>query len=500
MNGLGYIVIAGYVLGLSFIFLYCLTQATLVWSYLRSMKHFKPAGNLSLTDDKTLPVVTIQLPIFNELYVVERLIDAVVLLKYPKDKLEIQVLDDSTDETLQLSEQKVQHYADAGYRISLVRRPDRKGFKAGALQYGLQFAKGAYIAIFDADFIPNPDFLQQTLPHLLANTQTGLVQTKWQHLNKEYSLLTKVQAFALDAHFNIEQSGRYAAGLFMHFNGTAGIWRKSCIEDAGGWSADTLTEDLDLSYRAQLKGWKFVFLGDVGSPAELPVAMGAIKSQQFRWNKGPAEVSRKLLMKVLLSDLPFKVKWHGFFHLLNSSVNIFVLLTAILSVPLLYFKAQWGSSGIFTAIYVFLLGFLGIAVFYLFAQVKEEGSFGKGLRSFLVLFPSFLSLSMGLSLHNALAAIRGLMGEQTAFIRTPKLNISNSDNWITKRYNSHQVNWASLLEVVMAAYFAIGIYIAIKHNEYGLFPFHLLLFIGFLAISYYSLKHSWQPTGKKPAA
>lgn len=498
MNLLGIAVIVLYIIGLSFIFLYCTTQVILVVAYLRSLRGFKSAEVLPIAID-SLPKVTVQLPVFNELYVVERLIDSIVKLNYPKDKLQIQVLDDSTDETLELSRRKVEHYKQQGFDIELVQRPDRVGYKAGALQYGLQFATGELIAIFDADFIPNVDFLEKTVPHL-QNPAIGLVQTKWEHLNKSYSILTRVQAFALDAHFNIEQSGRYAEGVFMHFNGTAGIWRRTCIEDAGGWSADTLTEDLDLSYRAQLKGWKFVFLGEVGSPAELPVVMSAIKSQQFRWNKGPAEVSRKLLMKVLLSDLPFKVKWHGFFHLLNSSINIFILGTAILSVPLLYFKAIWGQSFVFTAIYFFMLGFLGLAGFYMVAQVKEERSITKGLISFFVLFPSFLSLSMGLSLHNCIAVVRGLMGEKTAFIRTPKLNINGkTDAWQLKRYNIGKLSLINISEALLSVYFLLGIYIAVKYNEYGLLPFHLLLFLGFFFISFYSIKHSLSPSTKAQA-
>lgn len=490
MNALGITIIVFYILGLSFIFLYCITQVILVISYLRSLKSFKvEAPVMPLTDD--MPIVTVQLPVFNELYVVERLIDSAILLDYPKDKLQFQVLDDSTDESIELSRAKVAYYKAQGYDIDLIQRPDRTGFKAGALQYGMQYAKGDFIAIFDADFIPDPAFLRKTMSHF-EDPKIGLVQTKWEHLNKEYSILTKVQAFALDAHFNIEQSGRNAAGVFMHFNGTAGVWRKTCIADVGGWSADTLTEDLDLSFRAQLAGWKFIFLPNVGSPAELPAVMSAIRSQQFRWNKGPAEVSRKLLMRVLLSDLPFKVKWHGFFHLLNSSINIFILFTAILSVPLLYMKAAvWTDHWVFNLILVFLMGFLGIAVFYMIAQIREEGSTTKGLKSFAVLFPSFLSLSMGLSLHNAIAAVRGLMGERTAFVRTPKLNlIDQADNWKLKKYNPAQVDLGGVGEVLLSLYFLVGIGIAIKYNEYGLLPFHLLLFLGFMAIGFYTLKHS----------
>lgn len=490
MNALGITVIVFYILGLSFIFLYSITQLILVFSYLRSLKSFKTeAPIMPLTDD--LPLVTVQLPVFNEMYVVERLIDSAMLLDYPKDKLQFQVLDDSTDETIELSKAKVAHYQALGYDIELVQRPDRVGFKAGALQYGMQYAKGEFIAIFDADFIPDPAFLRKTMSQF-ADPKVGLVQTKWQHLNKEYSILTKVQAFALDAHFNIEQSGRSAAGVFMHFNGTAGVWRKTCIQDAGGWSADTLTEDLDLSFRAQLAGWKFIFLPNVGSPAELPAVMSAIRSQQFRWNKGPAEVSRKLLMKMLLSDLPFKVKWHGFFHLLNSSMNIFILLTAILSVPLIYLKATfWPDHWVFSMAMVFMMGFVSIAFFYLSAQIREERSVSKGLSSFLILFPSFLSLSMGLSLHNAIAAVRGLMGERTAFIRTPKLNLNtNSDNWKVKKYNAVRMEMGGFLEMLLALYFLGGISLAIKYQEFHLLPFHLLLFMGFMAIGVYTLKHS----------
>lgn len=499
MSTLGILVIAAYIISLGVISLYCITQVMLLFSYRKSLKQFKLHSNeVQLTN---YPRVTVQLPLYNEMYVVERLVDSVILLNYPKDKLQIQVLDDSTDETLELTRAKVAEYQAQGFDIELIRRPDRSGFKAGALQYGLQYATGEFVAIFDADFIPNPDFLLQTLANF-EDPKVGLVQTKWEHLNKEYSILTRVQAFALDAHFNIEQSGRYAAGLFMHFNGTAGVWRKACIESAGGWSADTLTEDLDLSYRAQMAGWKFVFLAGVGSPAELPVAMSAIKSQQFRWNKGPAEVTRKLLLKVLLSDLPFKIKWHSFFHLLNSSMNIFILATAILSVPLLYYKMLYGEYLVFDLIYVFMLGLLAIGGFYLASQIRETQSVRKGIRSFVVLFPSFLSLSMGLSFHNAIAAVRGLLGERTAFIRTPKLKIeSSAGNWKAKKYNDLKVSWISLWELALAAYFLYGIYIAFLYQEFGLLPFHLMLFLGYLSISYFSIKHALTPTrGKEQIA
>ena len=272
-----WIIVSAYAGALFFIFLFSMGQLHLTWHYLKGKKE----NNSPIPPISKFPRITIQLPIFNEKYVVERLIDSVAAIRYPSDKLEIQILDDSTDETVEITAAKVEEYGKKGIDIKHIRRDDRSGFKAGALQYGMEQAKGEFIAVFDADFLPNEDFLEKTIPHFQDN-KIGVVQVRWGHVNRGYSTLTKMQAFGLDAHFTIEQSGRNHAGSFINFNGTAGVWRKSCIEDAGGWSADTLTEDLDLSYRAQLKGWKFAFLEGVIAPAELPVIMSAIKSQQYR--------------------------------------------------------------------------------------------------------------------------------------------------------------------------------------------------------------------------
>jgi cellulose synthase/poly-beta-1,6-N-acetylglucosamine synthase-like glycosyltransferase len=294
-------IIGIYVLLLAFIFAYSLVQLNLLLKYLSSRKRRQNLDAEIMPADQSLwPLVTVQLPVYNELYVVERLIDSAVALNYPKEKLEIQVLDDSTDESFELAANKVQHYQLLGFNIKHIKRSERTGYKAGALAYGLEIAEGEFCAIFDADFVPDPDFLIKTLPHF-ANKEVGMVQSRWEHLNREYSLLTRLQAFALDAHFTVEQGGRNAGNHFINFNGTAGIWRVKAINDSGGWSADTLTEDLDLSYRAQLKGWKFIFLESLGSPAELPAAMNALKTQQYRWNKGAAECARKNLGKVLSS-------------------------------------------------------------------------------------------------------------------------------------------------------------------------------------------------------
>ena len=408
-----------YSICLLFIFLFSLGQLHLVWHYLRQQN--KKVESLPSKRLDVFPMVTIQLPIYNELYVVERLVDAVGNLDYPKDKFEVQVLDDSTDQTVDMLKRKVAAWQKKGIAIHYIRRSSRVGFKAGALQYGLVLAKGAFIAIFDADFLPQPDFLQKTLPHF-STDRTGVVQTKWGHINKHYSLFTRLQAFGLDAHFTVEQVGRKAAGSFINFNGTAGVWRKTCITDAGGWQTDMLTEDLDLSYRAQLKGWKFNFLEEVESPAELPIMMQAIKSQQFRWNKGSAECARKYLKTICFSSLPFFTKVHAFFHLLNSSVFLFLLLASVLSVPLLVVKFADPSLGfLFDLGSIFLIGFFSIVFFYWVANKQVQQANSKVY--FFKTFPLFLSVSMGLSLHNAIAVIEGLLGFKSAFIRTPKFNV-----------------------------------------------------------------------------
>ncbi len=483
-------IIVLYFLGLLFILGYSLTQLSLAIHYIRYKRKLNSEGVQKEKVLSEFPQVTIQLPIFNEMYVVERLLDAVMLMDYPKEKLEIQVLDDSTDETLELSRKKVEEYVAKGFDIKLVRRFDRKGYKAGALQYGLQTAKGEFVAIFDADFVPKSDFLQRTLP-FFERDNVGLVQTKWEHINKEFSILTKVQAFALDAHFNIEQQGRNHADHFIHFNGTAGVWRRTCIDDAGGWAFDMLTEDLELSYRAQMNGWKFKYVGDIHSPAELPAAMNAIKSQQYRWSKGPAEVAKKWMWELLSSDMPFRKKWHSFFHLMNTSINIFVLYTSLLSVPLLIIKIMHPEMWVFDLIFVFLVSLIFIGFFYALAQIHQEGDTRKGLSSFAVLFPSFLSLSMGLSLHNSMAAWSGFRGEKSPFIRTPKHSLVGKDgNWLDKKYQETKIDWMTLSEFVMAFYFLGGIGLAFYFGIYGLLPFHLMLFLGFSAIATFSVKHA----------
>lgn len=479
-----------YGLVLVLLFAYNLGQLSLIIIYLRSERQRKSKIKLTSSSDwETLPYVTIQLPVYNELYVVERLIDAVVALHYPKDKLDIQLLDDSTDESVELIARKVAEYQQQGYAIEHVRRPIRTGFKAGALAYGLAFARGEFIAIFDADFVPDPDFLLKTVPHF-TNPKIGIVQTRWTHLNEDYSLLTQLQAFGLNAHFFIEQGGRNAADFFMNFNGTAGVWRKTTIVDAGGWSSDTLTEDLDLSYRAQLKGWKFVYREDIGSPAELPVAMNALKSQQYRWMKGAAECARRLMWKVLKAPkVPFGHKIHAFFHLFSSSTFILVLALAVLSVPVLYIRSrhpEWSTA-------YYLINFFqgNLLILVLFYGIPFWLA-GPGNRAkFVWYFPMYSSLMMGLSLHNTIAVVEGYIGRKTPFVRTPKFNVNlTSEKWQNNVYIKGGFSWLTVLEGMMLLYFIGGIGLGVYLNDYRMLVFHSMLTVGFGLVVGYSLLHA----------
>jgi len=478
-----WIIVAVYVLALSYIFLFSLGQLHLTWVYLKKKNPVvKPTFHHSFQ-----PVVTIQLPIYNEKYVVARLLEAVSQFDYPKDKLEIQVLDDSTDETTEIILRNIESLRPLGLDIKLIHREDRTGFKAGALDQGFKMAKGEFIAIFDADFLPTPSFIKDTIP-FFQQPDVGVVQTRWGHINKNYSLLTQLQAFGLDAHFSVEQSARNAFGSFINFNGTCGIWRKKCIEESGGWRFDTLTEDLDLSYRAQLKGWKFKYLEDVETPGELPVIMQAIKSQQYRWNKGGAETARMHFGKVFRKHLSLTSKLHAFFHLFNSSVFVCLLLAAILSIPMLHIKSRYPAvSWIFDLGIIFIVGFFSITLFYWVSTKRFTGK--NRISSFISLYPRFLVVSMGLSLHNGLAVIEGLLGRKTPFIRTPKFNVtSKKDSWKGNEYINIKLNLVTVLEGLLCLYFLFGMAAGFYLNEYGLLFFHTLLMLGFGGVFYYSVK------------
>ncbi|QDA62282.1 cellulose synthase family protein [Hymenobacter jejuensis] len=489
MLGLEIALLVLYGLCLTFILGFSLTQLQLTRLAQRAYRQPLAPEPLPPTE---WPRVTVQLPIYNEVYVVERVIDAAAALDYPADKLHIQVLDDSTDETLALAAARVAYHRAQGLRIEHVQRPDRQGFKAGALRHGLELTDGEFITIFDADFVPNPDFLRRSIPHF-HNPKVGVVQTRWGHLNEEYSLLTELQAFGLNAHFYVEQVGRTYGGHFINFNGTGGTWRRTCIVDAGGWHTDTLTEDLDLSYRAQLRGWQFLYLPRVVAPAELPAAMDALKSQQFRWTKGAAETARKHLGRVLTSSVRASTKVHAMFHLLNSTVFMAILLMALLSVPLVFVRVRIPEfRPVFQMASIFLLGFLPLTYYYFMAWRLSNAK--KAWWKFVPLFLLFLAVSMGLSLHNSRAVMLGLLGRQSAFVRTPKLGlVRRQGTWQGRRYRTGALDWLTALEGLLTLYFLFGLGAGLYFRDLGLLPFHLLLTIGFGLVFYYSLRHNRQP-------
>jgi cellulose synthase/poly-beta-1,6-N-acetylglucosamine synthase-like glycosyltransferase len=469
-----------YGIALLLIFFYSALQLSLAISYLKT-KHERDTRKRPDFDYDKLPVVTVQLPVYNELYVVERLIETVSQFDYPRDKFEIQVLDDSTDETVEVIAKKVAEVKARGIDIVHIHRTNRKGFKAGALEEAQVIAKGEFIAIFDADFLPNPNFLLETIPYFNSD-DIGVVQTRWSHINKKFSLLTELQAFGLNAHFSIEQGGRNAAGHYINFNGTGGVWRKTTINDAGGWEHDTLTEDLDLSYRAQMKGWRFVYLEHVTAPAELPVAMTALKNQQFRWTKGGAECFRKMSGRLFTTKgLKINDRIHGLAHLFNSSVFVFILATALLSLPVLYIKVQSPEyNNILMVGSFFILSTIFLAFYYWTSYKDKTRNKFVSFIKFIGRFLQFLTVSMGMSLHNTIAVIEGYMGIKSSFVRTPKFNIaSGNKDWKTNKYVEKKINLVTLLEGVMSLIFLSAVVYGIAKGEYGLVPFHTMLFLGF---------------------
>ncbi len=487
---LSYIVLFFYGFSIMLIFFYSLAQLNLLFNYLKSKKNKTEIEKFNFLNENEIPFITIQLPIYNEKYVVERLLKSISELEYPSKKLEIQVLDDSTDDSVNDTLALVNHYKSKGVDINHITRTNRIGFKAGALKEGLIIAKGEFIAIFDADFLPKKDWLLQTIPNF-KNPKIGVVQTRWGHINRDYSILTKIQAFALDAHFTLEQTGRNSQKHCINFNGTAGVWRKSCIIDAGNWEADTLTEDLDLSYRAQLKNWEFVYLEDVETPAELPAILSAARSQQFRWNKGGAENFRKMSLRVLTSKtISSKTKFHAILHLLNSSMFLCIFLMAILSVPVLFIKHYFSHLNYLFNIIAFFV--LTTVIFFICYWNTYRSLRGGGIVSFLKyikMFFTFYTIAMGFTFQNAIAVLEGLLGKKSEFVRTPKFNIETlKDKWKENIYISKKISKNTIIEGLLMMYFIFGLFYAFKLNDFGLFPFHLMLVIGYGFVFYKSLK------------
>jgi cellulose synthase/poly-beta-1,6-N-acetylglucosamine synthase-like glycosyltransferase len=431
-------------------------------------------------------MITVQLPMFNEMYVVSRLLEAVSRLNYPKESLEIQVLDDSTDETQDIAKKKVKELKNKGFNIYYLHRKNRQGYKAGALEAGLKIAKGEFIALFDADFLPQPEILNKTI-HYFTDPKVGMVQVRWGHINQDFSLFTQIQSMLLDGHFIIEHTARNRSGRFFNFNGTAGIWRRQAIEDAGGWQHDTLTEDMDLSYRAQLKGWKFIYLPEIVSPAELPIEMNAFKSQQFRWAKGSIQTAKKILPQVFKSNFPFKVKLEALFHLTNNIAYPLMVMLSLLLLPTLALRTQHGWREVLLIDLPLFFGTtISIGIFYL---TSYHAIYGKVLRA-LKRLPLLMATGIGLSINQAKAVIEGLWSRESEFVRTPKHGIKKKGEKWTKMKYQGILSLVSIFEIAFIFYFIFTIVIALSGNHYLSVPFLLLFLGGYTYIGILSLYHA----------
>jgi len=473
-------IIAFYFFVLLLLLVYCLHRYWIVFLYFRNRKKALKPPPLP----ENLPLVTVQLPVYNEVYVVERLIHAAASIDYPPDRLEIQVLDDSNDETSQAAAEAAGAARRQGLSVQHIRRESRAGFKAGALAEGLKTARGELVAVFDADFVPPKDFLLKTVP-FFSDSSIGMVQCRWDHLNRDHSGLTQVQAMLLDAHFILEHTARHRSGRFFNFNGTAGIWRRQCIDSAGGWQHDTLTEDLDLSYRAQLQGWKFLFLPEVTAPAEIPVDVCSFKSQQHRWAKGGMETALKILPRLLKSSIPLRTKVEAVFHLTCNANYLLVLLLAAMAYPALVVRIVngWRSLFLFDVI-LFWGATLPICLYYLVSQRQA----GQPWMKRILYLPFLMAIGIGLSINNGKAVAEALLGFKSDFFRTPKFKIeSRSDPWKTKKYRNAFARFGTAAEFFMGLYFLSAIGFACAFKVYDAIPFLALFCAGFFYISLLSL-------------
>jgi cellulose synthase/poly-beta-1,6-N-acetylglucosamine synthase-like glycosyltransferase len=431
-----------------------------------------------------LPVVTVQLPMYNEMYVAERLLEGVASIDYPIDKLEIQVLDDSTDETTEIALKKVEELRARGFDVTFHHRENRLGFKAGALEEGLREAKGEYVMVFDADFVPTPAIVLDLIHHF-TDPKVGMVQARWGHLNRDYSLLTRVQSMMLDGHFVVEHIARNRSGRFFNFNGTAGIWRRSTIVDAGGWQHDTLTEDMDLSFRAQLRGWNFIYVPTALAPAEIPCEMNSFKGQQFRWAKGSAQTTKKLIWTVIRADLPLKIKVECLFHLTNNFAYVFLVILAALQLPNLLMRQRMDRPELLLLdVPLFFTTCISIVVFYLTTHQALYGN----LRDAVKRLPVMMAVSIGLSINNARAVLEGLFGIDSDFVRTPKHGVrERGERWTSKRYRAGAANIATMVEIGFGLYIVATILMAIVIGSWISIPFLVLFMVGFLYVGSLSL-------------
>jgi cellulose synthase/poly-beta-1,6-N-acetylglucosamine synthase-like glycosyltransferase len=486
MSPIESLVLGLYFLTLVILSVFGLHRYVMVYLYFRH----KDRRPLPAPLPEKLPRVTVQLPLYNEMYVVDRLLESVTKIRYPQELLEIQVLDDSTDETTAIASAAVERYREQGFDIHCLHRQDRHGFKAGALDAGLQVAQGEFVLIFDADFIAPPDILEKSLGHF-QDPRVGMVQARWGHINRDFSLLTQVQSVLLDGHFILEHGGRNRSGRFFNFNGTAGVWRREVIAEAGGWQHDTLTEDLDLSYRAQMKGWRFVFLQDLVSPAEIPVEMNAFKSQQHRWAKGSIQTCKKLLPQILASNLPPPIKTEAVFHLTANFAYPLMILLSILMFPAMVIRYNMGwYEMMIVDVPLFLGATMSVCSFYLMSQREV---FGESWRSRIKYLPMVLAVGIGLSVNNAKAVLEALLGMESEFTRTPKYRVEGaSDEWKQKRYRG-TLNFVPFVELSLAVYFSFMAYYALVNEIYGTLPFIFLFQGGYLYAAAMSL---FQNVGK----
>jgi cellulose synthase/poly-beta-1,6-N-acetylglucosamine synthase-like glycosyltransferase len=471
-----------YTLAAVLLAIYALNAWVLTGLYLRHRHDLTPPPPAIPTD--SLPPVTIQLPVYNEALVVERLIAAAASLEYPAHLLQIQVLDDSTDETTSLAQVRAAWYRQRGLDVEVIHRNRRPGFKAGALGEATKRARGELIAIFDADFVPAPDFLRQTVPYFIDNLQLGFVQARWGHLNPDYSRLTGAQAIALDGHFGIEQTARHRAGLLMNFNGSGGLWRRACVEQAGGWQTDTISEDLDLSYRAQLAGWQALFLRDVVAPAEIPPQLAAFKRQQFRWAKGSIQCLKKMAGPVLRSTLAWRVKVQAMLHLSSYLIHPLMILLLLGSLPLLLDSAQ----AAFSLTYLSAVS-LGPPLLY---AVALHSLYGRGWHRRYRYLLLLILLGGGVALSNTRAVVEGWLGVDNTFQRTPKFRVENrNDRWQESAYRL-PLQWIVLGELGLAFYGLAALWAALANRHFFAAPFMLMYALGF---GYVGLQGMWDGRG-----
>jgi cellulose synthase/poly-beta-1,6-N-acetylglucosamine synthase-like glycosyltransferase len=487
INGFDVAIMIPYFLVMTILAVYGIHRYALVYNYYKNRKRIAgPPPEIS-----AWPRVTVQLPIYNEKYVIERLVEAIAAFDYPRELLDIQVLDDSTDETQEVAANCVERYRQLGVPISHIHRDNREGFKAGALQEGLKSARGEFVAIFDADFIPPADFLRRTVPYFI-DQKLAMVQTRWSYVNRHYSALTEVEAILLDGHFVIEHSSRFRTGLFFNFNGTAGIWRRIAIEDAGGWQHDTLTEDTDLSYRAQLCGWHFTYLPEIDCPSELPVEMSAFKSQQARWAKGLMQTAKKILPRVLRSEMPTAVKAEAVFHLTaNISYPLMVFMSIILLPAMIVRFYQGWVQVLIIDLPLFLASTCSISSFYLAA---ERALYPKTWKRTFLYLPFVMAVGIGLSVRNALAVIEAIAGIKSEFVRTPKYRVEGGAQgagaWAKKKYHK-SAGWLPFAEVGLGLYFAGAVFYALQNENYATVPFLLLFVWGYLYTGLMSLAQTY---------